>query len=264
MLEAQGAEFAYPGPGDDRPRLGPFDVTVGPGSLVALIGPNGSGKSTLLRLLAGRLRPLAGTVTWAGRPVAELSPPERARRLAMVPSSLHLAFDLPVETLVELGRLHRLSAWERLAPLVGEHRRLVDDSLAACDLLALRHRSFRDLSSGEQQRVLLAMALAQDAPVLLLDEPTASLDPGHARRFMDLLDDLRRAGRAVVFSHHDVSLAAQYATVVLVLDRGRVAAAGDPASTLTDDVVSRVYDTPLRVIPHPDTGRPLVIHRADR
>jgi iron complex transport system ATP-binding protein len=260
MLVADAACWAYP----RGPRLGPFDLTIAAGDFTILLGPNGSGKSTLLRLLAGRYPPLSGTVTWDGRPLYRLSPAERARRLAVVPQRLHLAFDLTVETLVEMGRLHRLGPWERLRPMHGEHRRVVDDSLRACELGELRHRSFRDLSGGEQQRVLLAMALAQDAPVLLLDEPTASLDPGHARRFMDLLATLSQGGRAIVMSHHDVSLAAQYGRHIVVLEQGAILAAGDPTATVTDEVVSRVYGTPLRVIAHPDTGRPLVIHRPAR
>jgi iron complex transport system ATP-binding protein len=258
MLVAEQATYRY----GDGPPLGPFSITARAGEIVAVLGPNGAGKTTCLHLLAGRYMPNSGAVTWLGRPLADLHPAERARLVAVVPQRLALAFDLPVETLVELGRLHALPPWARLGPLPPRDREQVDMSLKVMDLGDLRHRSYRSLSGGEQQRVLLAMALAQDAPVLLLDEPTAALDPGHARAFLDLVRQLAdQRGRAVVMTHHDVSLAAQYADHLVLLSDGRPVAAGRPEAVLTEPVLSAVYRTPLGVLAHPETGRPLVYHR---
>lgn len=261
MLVADAATYRY----GDGPLLGPFSLVARPGEVTAVLGPNGAGKTTCLQLLAGRHAPRDGTVTWNGRALATLSPAERARVVAVVPQRLILGFDLPVETVVELGRLHALSPWARLGPLPPRDREQVEKSLHLMDLMPLRRRSYRSLSGGEQQRVLLAMALAQDAPVLLLDEPTAALDPGHARSFLDLVRRLADTrGRAVVMTHHDVSLAAQYADRLLLLYDGRPVAAGAPESVLTAPVLSQVYQTPLGVLTHPDTGRPLVYHRVPR
>jgi iron complex transport system ATP-binding protein len=256
MLTAEGVVYSYAAGSRD---LGPFDLSAGPGAMLGLLGPNGAGKSTLLKLLAGRLTPTAGRVHWQDRPLDTLSPTERARTLAVVPQQLEIAFDLTVETLVEMGRLHRLRLTERLRPLSGPHRVRVEESLLACDLGDLRRRPFRQLSGGEQKRVLLAMALAQDAPVLLLDEPTASLDPGHAQRFLALLAGLAGEGRTVIMSHHDLSLAAQYCDRIMLLDAGRLIALGSPDRVLTGEQLTAIYGTGLKVIPHPDTGRPLVI-----
>lgn len=260
MLAAHHLSFSY-SPSDSL-RLGPLDFTLQPGDWAAVLGPNGAGKSTLLGLLSGRLKPATGSVLWLGENLSAMTATERAHLIAVVPQRLLMAFDLTVTEMVELGRLAYMGFGERMRPLRGEHRLQVEESLVLTDSWALRHRRFRELSGGEQQRVLLAQALAQDTPCLLLDEPTASLDPGHTRAFLDLLADLATHQRAVLMAHHELSLVGQYCRSVLVLKDGQVAAAGTTEAVMNASLLSDVYGTNLDILPHPDTGKPLVIHRA--
>ncbi len=259
ILEVRAATYRYPA----GPEIGPVDLRVESGQWLGLVGPNGAGKTTLLKLLAGALPPAAGAVTLNGEALYRLSGSARARRIAVVPQRLDIAFDFPVEAVVELGRLCYLRWSERLWPLAGQNRQAVEDALAITDTAALRTRSFRTLSGGEQQRVLLAAALAQESPLLILDEPTASLDPGHSRQFLEVVGRLVDAGRAVVMAQHDLTLVSQYCTTVALMRRGRIRAAGDPAAVMNRALLSETFETALDVIPHPGTGRPLVIHRAD-
>lgn len=260
MLHAQSLSFTYP----DSLTLGPLDFTLQAGDWTAVLGPNGAGKSTLLGLLSGRLKPATGNVTWLGKDLAEMKATERARLIAVVPQRLLMAFDLTVTEMVELGRLAYMGLGERMGPLRGDHRLRVEESLVLTDSWSLRKRRFRELSGGEQQRVLLAQALAQDTPCLLLDEPTASLDPGHTRTFLDLVQELANEKRAVLMAHHELSLVGQYCRSVLVLKAGQVAATGTTGDVLNAALLSEVYGTKLDIIAHPDTGRPLVIHRSAR
>lgn len=259
ILEARAAVYQY----QQGPRIGPVSVRVQSGQWLGVAGPNGAGKTTLLKLLAGALSPSVGLVTLDGEPLSQFSRVERARRVAVVPQRLDISFDLTVRTVVELGRLAHLKWSERLLPLGGEHRRIVDEALSLTDTERLQGRSFRTLSGGEQQRVLLAAALAQAAPVLILDEPTASLDPGHARHFLDLVQRRVQVGQVVVMAQHDLSLLSHYCTDVLLMRDGMIVASGDPGAVLSRRVLSDTFDTALDVIPHPATGRPLVIYRTD-
>lgn len=241
--------------------LGPISLQLDGGQWLGLVGPNGSGKTTLLRIMAGTLRPDSGVLTYDGTPLPELSPRARSRMRAVVPQRLVLPFDLSVASVVELGRLSHLPPGARLLPLTGTDRSRVAESLALTDTQHLAARSFRTLSGGEQQRVLLAMALTQEAPLLLLDEPTASLDPGHARQFLELVGQLVRAGKTVVMAHHDLTTVAQSCTTVLLLAQGQAKAYGEVTAVLTPSQLTEVYGTPLGVMPHPVTGRPLVFDR---
>jgi len=204
---------------------------------------------------------VSGTVALDGVPISALSSRARARALAVVPQRLPIPFDLPAATIVEMGRLPYLSWSERVLPLTGPHRAAVEESLRETDLWDLRGRSYRELSGGEQQRVLLAAALAQEAPVLLLDEPTASLDPGMSRRFLEVVERLVGRGRTIVMAAHDLSLLGQYCTRVALVEHGRIAADGAPSTVLDEELLSRVFQTGLRVWPHPDSGRPLILPR---
>lgn len=242
--------------------LGPISLELDGGQWLGLVGPNGAGKTTLLRIMAGTVRPDRGTLTYDGTPVRTLSPTQRSRIRAVVPQRLVLPFDLSVSSVVELGRLAHLAPGERLLPLTGKDRSRVAESLYLTDTEHLAGRSFRTLSGGEQQRVLLAMALTQEAPLLLLDEPTASLDPGHARQFLELVGQLVGAGKTVVMAHHDLTTVAQSCTTVLLLAEGQAKAYGEVTAVLTPGQLTEVYGTPLGVMPHPVTGRPLVFDRA--
>jgi iron complex transport system ATP-binding protein len=237
---------------DGRPILHDLDFTVEPDTWVALVGPNGSGKTTLLRTLAGLL-PYTGTLTLDGRPVTDWKPRALAQRLAFVRQSPSLAFDFSVEEFVLLGRAPH-HGW--LEGFTAEDRRHVRAALAELDLEDFADRSLDTLSGGEQQRVQLAQALAQEAGVLLLDEPTAHLDVHHQFDGMDRVAALSPP-RTVVAAFHDLAFAARYADRLLVLDRGRLVADGPPQAVLTPDLIRSVFRMDAEVSTAP--GRPLDI-----
>ncbi len=208
------------------------------GERVALIGPNGAGKSTLLRVLAGVLRPAVGRVELDGAPITSMERSAVARRLAVVPQQTALPFSMRVEEVVALGRLPYESALRGAGPA---DRAAV---AAAIDRVGLGHllgRDARELSLGERQLVLLALAVAQEAPVLLLDEPTVHLDLRHQVEAMELLCDLNeRDGTALVAVLHDLGLAAHFFPRLVIIEHGRIVADGPPDEILTDD---RIRDT---------------------
>ena len=205
------------------------DIELAAGELVCVLGPNGSGKSTLLSILGGVLAPTAGTVELDGRPLASLRAQERARTIASVPQVLRALPELSVETFVLGGRYPHLGLWGRAR--TGDHE-AVRRSLAEADAAGWSGRTLSELSGGECQRVLVARALAQEARILLFDEPTASLDPEHQVLVFDLIERLVRDGRAVAVATHELNLTSRYADRVLLLDEGRVVAGGAPADVL--------------------------------
>ncbi|HEX9549979.1 MAG TPA: ABC transporter ATP-binding protein [Candidatus Limnocylindrales bacterium] len=235
MIRLDGVTVLY------RERAALRDVTlqVDPGERVAVIGPNGAGKSTLLRVMAGLLRPAAGTVELAGTAMADLDRLGVARRLAVVPQLPTLPFATSVEEVVALGRLPHEHPVRGLRP--GDRAAVA----AAIDRVGVGHllgRDARELSLGERQLVLLAMAVAQEAPVLVLDEPTVHLDLRHQVEVMGLLGDLNtRDGTTIVAVLHDIGLAAHFFSRLVLLDRGRVVADGSPPDVLTAERIREVF-----------------------
>jgi iron complex transport system ATP-binding protein len=221
------------------------DLTLELGRLIALVGPNGSGKSTLLRALAGLIRPTAGGVTLDGVDVTTLSRPALAARIAVVPQTFDTLFPFTVREIVALGRTARLGLFMR--PTTGDAA-AVARAIAAQDLDAFVDRRLDALSGGERQRVVLAMALAQEADVLLLDEPTAHLDPAHQIGIVRRAAELARTRGVIALAVlHDLNLAS-LADRVVVLDGGRIVADGTPATALGSDVVRRVFGPGLAVV----------------
>jgi len=218
-------------------------LTVAAGELVALVGPNGAGKSTLLAALSGDVEPARGTVTLDGRPVGALAARELARRRAVLLQRQGLAFGFRVADVVAMGR----APWHR-TPAALDDELLVAAAMERADVAPLALRLFPTLSGGEQARVSFARVLAQASPVLLLDEPTAALDVRHQEAVLGVARSAADEGAAVVVVLHDLSLAAAYADRVAVLSDGVVAADGPPAAVLTDELVSRVYQHPVRVV----------------
>ncbi|GGM37119.1 iron-dicitrate ABC transporter ATP-binding protein [Longimycelium tulufanense] len=238
----------------DRTVVSGVTVTAGRGSWLAIIGPNGAGKSTLLKAVAGLVQ-CTGEVVLDGRPAAGLGHRERARAVGYAPQSPELPEGLTVTDYVLLGRTPHLGP---LARESGRDLRIVRDALARLDLDGLAGRSLRTLSGGERQRAVLARVLAQQAGLLLLDEPTTGLDIGHAQALLDLVDRLRRdEGVTVVSTLHDLTLAAQYADQVVLVDQGRVVAAGVPGRVLTPELLATHYDARVSVLTAPD-GSPVV------
>ena len=225
-------------------RRGPCEVLhgvslhAGAGEVVGLIGPNGAGKSTFCAVLAGLLPPTAGTLTLAGRVGAEIRPHERARLLGYLPQAPDCHWPLVVEQVVALGRLPHRRPWAA----AGEaDRRAVAAAMARLEVTPLAGRIFSRLSGGEKMRVLLARALAGAPRVLLADEPVDGLDPAHQLEVMRLLREQAAAGCAVVVVLHDLGLAGRFCDRLVLLDGGRVRAAGAPAAVLTPENCARAY-----------------------
>ncbi len=242
-LEAQGLAFAWPDESAPegtaaRRAVDGIDLSLAHGELACVIGPNGAGKSTLLRLLAGLCAPDSGRVWIEGDEVMRLAPRERARRVALVPQGLETLPQVTVETFTLGGRYGHLG---RFGQARHEDHAAVRSALAEADAADFGKRLLAQLSGGQRQRVLLARALAQEARVLLVDEPTNSLDPEHQLTVFDLLARLCRESRAGLVVTHDLNLAAQYATRVLLLQAGRVVADGAPEVVLTREVLAPVY-----------------------
>ena len=215
------------------------------GEWLTLIGPNGAGKSTLLRALA-QLVPFTGDIRLDGRPLGRVRRKELARRIAFVPQSPLLPPEMRVREYVLLGRT------PYIATLATERRsdhEAADRSLRRLELLELAHRPLRTLSGGEQQRAVLARALAQEAPVLLLDEPTAALDLGRQQQVLELVAELRLHGRLTVISAmHELTLAAQYADRLVLVSGGRLVAAGVPREIATRELIAEHYNARVEVI----------------
>ncbi|MFB4274659.1 ABC transporter ATP-binding protein [Nonomuraea sp. MTCD27] len=250
MISARGLSVQL----GEREVLTGVDLEARRGEWVAVIGPNGAGKSTLLKAVMG-LVAHRGEVVLGSRPAGALKPRERARLVAYAPQTPALPPDMTVFDYALLGRTPYI-------PYLGResrHDRAVTESvLDRLDLTALSARRVGELSGGERQRVVLARALAQEAPVLLLDEPTTALDLGHQQQVLELVDRLRRAdGLTVVTTLHDLTVAGLYADALLLLAEGRAAAAGEPAQVLTEELVGRHFDAHVKIEPGPD-GRPVV------
>lgn len=238
-------------------------LTLSAGEVLGILGANGAGKSTLLATLAGEIPPDAGSLQWAGKPVAQFSPAMLARQRAVLPQSATLSFDLTVADIVAAGAYPFLE----LSPAAVAG--LVTRALDLMDATAFYRRRYLQLSGGEQQRVQMARVLVQvlacrrpeEPRLLLLDEPTANLDPKHQLLLLRAMEAVARDDHiAVCMVLHDVNLAAAHCDHLLLLAQGRVAAYGTPRETLTPDVLQAVYDIRASVLPHPYAPeRPLVL-----
>jgi iron complex transport system ATP-binding protein len=236
---------------DGRPVLRDLDLAFPVGARLGLVGPNGAGKTTLLRVVAG-LVPHRGELRIGDAPPGGLSRRELARRVALVPQIPAVPSGITVADYVLLGRTPYI-------PYLGTETRrdlaIVGQVLDHLDLAAFAGRRLESLSGGERQRAVLARALAQQAPVLLLDEPTTGLDVGHQQQVLELVETLRQdLDLTVVSAMHDLTLAGQFADQLVLLDGGRVAAAGPPREVLTERVIARHYHASVRVLEDPGGG----------
>lgn len=244
----------------DEPVVGPLDLDVERGEALAVVGPNGAGKTSLLRLLTGLLRPDSGTLVLQGRPYATFHRKELARQIAYVPQLRPIRVPLAVEDVVLLGRYPHLGAFQ-MAPGVADFR-AVAEALAVVGIEELRHRPVDELSGGERQSVYIAAALAQEAEVLVLDEPTTHLDPRHQREVASLIPRLRgEAGRTVVFATHDLNFASLTASRIVALRAGTVLASGPPDRLMTPGILRELFDAPFEVVRPGE--RPITLLRLD-
>jgi iron complex transport system ATP-binding protein len=242
---------------DGDPVVRRVSLALEPGERVALLGPNGAGKTTCLRVAGGVLRPASGRVVVGGRDLRSLTAREASRLVSGVPQSEPAEFDFTVREAVALGRVARLRPWT--APSA-EDRAAVEDAIARLDLRSVADRPVPALSGGERRRASLARCLAQDAEVLLLDEPTAHLDLGHEMALLSTLSALaRERGKAVLAALHDMNLAALFADRVVLLVAGEVATQGTPAEVLTPARIEEVFRARTTVLSHPRAGVPVVV-----
>lgn len=242
----------------DRVVIEGVDVSIPEGSFTVIVGPNACGKSTLRKALARLIPASAGQVTLDGKAIHELPSKELARRLGLLPQSSLAPDGITVQDLVSRGRFpHQslLSRWSR------EDERVVAEAMAATGVTDLRGRLLDELSGGQRQRVWVSMVLAQETPMLLLDEPTTFLDMAHQVELLDLIERLRGEGKTVVAVLHEINLAARYASHLIAMRDGRIVAEGSPSEVVTEELVGRVFDLPCRVILDPDTGTPVVLPR---
>ncbi|MER7115121.1 ABC transporter ATP-binding protein [Saccharomonospora azurea] len=258
-LRAENLTLAY----DDAVVARDLGVSVPDGSFTVIVGPNACGKSTLLKALARMLKPDAGAVYLDGKAISGYRSREVARRLGLLPQSSIAPSGITVGDLVARGRYpHQrlLRQWS------SQDEAVVVESMRRTGVAELADRLVDELSGGQRQRVWLAMVLAQQTPILLLDEPTTFLDIAHQIEVLDLCADLNAdSGHTLVAVLHDLNQACRYATNLIVLaPGGRIAAQGDPSEIVTAELIADVFGLPCRVIDDPETGTPMIVPAARR
>lgn len=245
LLSAKNLSFSYA----VAPTLVDIDFALPRGSLRALLGPNGSGKTTLLKLLLGLLPPTRGSVQYKDIDLSTWSRREIARRIALVPQDLNLQFGFTVEQMVMLGRTPHVSA---MGGASRHDHAVVQEIMHLTGTGALAQRLITELSGGEQQRVVIAMALAQEPQILFLDEPTVHLDINHQIEILELLRKLNRErGLTVLATMHDLNLASLYFDDLMLLEHGRIVAEGTPQAVLNVAQIRSVFNADVLIQPHP-------------
>jgi len=257
MLTIENLSAGY----KDHEVLHEVSLEVPQGTVIALIGPNGSGKTTLIRAISGILHPSRGSIRYEGQDLTKMNVQERSKRIAVVPQIRSLPPAFTIYEVVALGRTPHLN-WFGQTSANDDH--IIRQSMAQVNLLELAERNITDLSGGEQQRVLLARALAQQTPVLLMDEPTAHLDLQYQVSFLENAHHLAHPSneeiemgikpRAVLVAIHDLNLLARFADMVALMVDGRLVKLGSPTEVLQADILSEAYHLPLITLPDPSNG----------
>ncbi len=255
LLEMRDLTFAY----QDRAVLSQVTFSIGAREVVGLVGPNGSGKSTLLRLALGLLATGHGELRVVGTPIATLSRKALARHTAFVPQDTVMEIAFTVRDVVAMGRHPHLGRFQPETPADGT---AIQWALEATATQALSERTLQELSGGERQRVVLARALAQQATILLLDEPTANLDVAHQLEMLMLVRAVVREGRCALIAIHDLALAARFCDRIVMLSEGTVVAQGTPREVITEAHLARYFRLQAKVRWEPELGGLLVLPRA--
>lgn len=253
MLDIRSLHVHY----NDKPALVGVSLNLKAGEILSIVGPNGAGKTTLIRAISGVTPVRSGSISFDGNNFAKLSPPIRARYVAVVPQARNLPPSFTVYQAVLLGRTPHLGWLGQTGP---RDHQLVEYALESTKLEEIAERRVGELSGGEQQRVLLARALVQKTPVLLLDEPTTHLDLHNQSTLLNMVKTLAEKENCVVLMVlHDLNMAALYSDRVALLSEGRLQKLGTPQEVLTEENLREVYSASIHVIPHPLYGTPLVL-----
>lgn len=241
---------------DGRTVLADMDFKAGGGEMIAILGPNGAGKTTLFRVLSGLVRPFSGRVFLCGHEVRKMSAARRSRLLAVVPQEIRTPMAFTAGEMVAMGRVTILPPWQQPS---ADDRKIIEHAMVYADVNELGDRPFDLLSGGEKQRVMIAMALAQEPRIILMDEPTTHLDANHALEIMQIVERLNRErGLTVLMISHDLNLAAEFCRRLILLDHGRIAADGLPAEVLREGTLQEVYHCEMRVQTDLHTGALLI------
>ena len=252
-IDIRGVSFSYL----DGLVLHNIDISVRAGEMVGLLGPNGSGKTTLIKLASGVLKPQQGDIRLDGNDMGLLKRKTVACSVAVVPQQFHIPFAFTVSEVVTLGRIPFIKA---LAGETTADKEAVTAAMAEVGISELVERRFDELSGGERQKVILAMALAQQPRLLLLDEPTLHLDITHQIEILELVRRLNlEQGITILAAMHDLNLAALYFDRLIMLKEGRILADGTPAEVLTEESIEKVFSASVRVEKHPVTGAPHIM-----
>ncbi|MEL6529508.1 MAG: ABC transporter ATP-binding protein [Pseudomonadota bacterium] len=252
LLEAKNLSYSV----DGKPLVADASFALEPGSLTMLVGPNGAGKTTLLRLALGLLKPDTGSSSLDGMDLSNMSPPQRARKIAYLPQQRPLVWPQPVHDIIALGRFAYGAAPSRLSD---DDSAAVSRAIAACNLEGFEERPADTLSGGELSRVHLARALAAESPLLVADEPVAALDPRHQHEALKIFASAATSGRALLTVIHDLSLAARYADRIIWMRDGRIVDDGTPVDTMTPEALRAVFGIEARVEKTADGGLALEI-----
>jgi iron complex transport system ATP-binding protein len=249
-ITAHDLRFRY----DDWDVLKGISFEFREGEILGVLGPNASGKTTLLKNLSGLLKPVSGRVSIGGREADSIPKKELARQIAFVPQTEESFLDFSAEQTVLMGRAPYLGFWG----FEGENDRAkAREAMERTGTWALRRRGLHELSGGERQRVILARALAQEARILILDEPTSHLDVRYQKEILDLCAALNRErGLSILMTLHDLNLASLYAHRLLLLKDGAIARMGTPPEVLTEGTIASVFDVPMRIVADPKSGLP--------
>lgn len=242
----------------EAPIIEGLKVEIPRGQFTALVGPNGCGKSTLLKSLVRSLTPSHGEIMLDSHSIHRQSPKALARQVAFLPQVLPIPEGINVRELVGYGRSPYNDLWGRLT---GKDRAIVDEAIERVQIGPLAHRQLQDLSGGQRQRAWVAMVLAQQAPLVLLDEPTTYMDINHQVELMSMIHDMNADGQTVVAVLHDLNQAFRYADHIIMLKEGRLQVSGQPACAATSELMRHVFSVDADIHPDPATGSPMVIVR---
>ncbi|MBM3254352.1 MAG: ABC transporter ATP-binding protein [Candidatus Omnitrophica bacterium] len=252
LLEVNNLVCGY----EDREIIREISFIIEEGAFLGIIGPNGAGKTTLFRALTKIIRPVRGTISYRRKNILGLSVREMAREIAVMPQILDIPFSFTVEEFVSLGRYPHL---DRFMTLDKSDREVIYGAMDETGIRDIRYRKIKQLSMGERQRVLFAQALAQEPKLILLDEPVSHLDIRYQVEFMELLSSLNKNGLTVVVILHDLNLASEYCTDLLLLDKGEIKRQGKPEEVLNYRIIEEVYKTFVVVRENPLSNKPYIL-----